>query len=64
MENLNDQLWPWDGGGPPGNQGSGDVYPYYPFFSPDDIVTAADTLDFRRLATYDTLSNRFCEAAT
>ncbi len=58
-ENLNDRLWPWDGGESiPANQGPGDVISLLPVLSPDDIVTAADTLDFRKYGyTYDTLSN-------
>lgn len=56
-ENLNDRLWPWDGGESTSvNQGSGDQLSLLPALSPDDIVTAADTLDFRKYGyTYDTL---------
>lgn len=56
-ENLNDRLWPWDGGeSTPANQGSGDQLSLLPALSQDDIVTAADTLDFSKYGyTYDTL---------
>lgn len=48
-ENLNDRLWPWDGGeSTPANWGPGDLLSLLPVFSSDDIVTAADTLDFRK----------------
>lgn len=58
-ENLNDRMWPWDGGeSTPVNQGSGDQLSLLPFLSPDDIVTPADTLDFEKYGyTYDTLSD-------
>ncbi len=58
-ENLNDRMWPWDGGeSTPVNQGSGDQLSLLPFLSPDDIVTPADTLDFKKYGyTYDTLSD-------
>ncbi|NMG20557.1 tyrosinase family protein [Brasilonema bromeliae] len=56
-ENLNDRLWPWDGGESiPANWTPGDLFSLLPSFSPDDIVTPADTLNFRKYAyTYDTL---------
>ncbi|GAB1541410.1 hypothetical protein NUACC21_40810 [Scytonema sp. NUACC21] len=55
-ENLNDRLWPWDGGeSTPANWGPGNLLALLPAFSPDDIVTNADTLDFRKYGTYDTL---------
>jgi tyrosinase len=55
--NLNDRMWPWDGGqSTPGNIGSGDQVSLLPHFPPDYIVTPADVLDFRKLGyTYDTL---------
>lgn len=58
-ENLNDRLWPWDGGeSTPGNL-SGDILSLLPFLSPHDIVTPADTLDFRKYGyTYDTLGTQ------
>jgi tyrosinase len=58
-ENLNDRMWPWDGGeSTPVNQGSGDQLSLLPFLSSDDIVTPADTLDFKKYGyTYDTLSD-------
>lgn len=57
-ENLNDRLWPWDGGqSTSANQGPGDVLSFLPALSADDIVTAADTLDFQKYGyTYDTLN--------
>lgn len=57
-ENLNDRLWPWDGGeSTPVNQGWGDQLSLLPNLSQDDIVTAADTLDFSKYGyTYDTLT--------
>jgi tyrosinase len=55
-ENLNDRLWPWDGGESiPANWTPGDLLSLLPAVSPDDIVTPADTLDFRKYGTYDTL---------
>ena len=56
-ENLNDRMWPWDGGeSSPMNMGQGDMLSSLPVSSPDDIVTPADTLDFRKYGyTYDTL---------
>lgn len=56
-ENLNDRLWPWDGGESiPANWTPGDLLSLLPSFSPDDIVTPGDTLDFRKYGyTYDTL---------
>ncbi|MDF5729064.1 MAG: tyrosinase family protein [Rhizonema sp. PD38] len=56
-ENLNDRLWPWDGGeSTPANWGPGNLLSYIPSFSPDDIVTPATTLNFRKYGyTYDTL---------
>ena len=57
-ENLNDRLWPWDGGeSTPANQGPGDILSFLPALSPEDIITAADTLDFKHYGyTYDTLN--------
>ena len=57
-ENLNDRLWPWDGGeSTPANQGPGDILSFLPSLSPEDIITAADTLDFKHYGyTYDTLN--------
>lgn len=54
-ENLNDRLWPWDGGeSTPANWGPGDLLSLLPAFSPDDIVTPADTLDYRKYGyTYE-----------
>ncbi|WP_017317186.1 tyrosinase family protein [Mastigocladopsis repens] len=56
-ENLNDRLWPWDGGESiPANWGPGNLLSLLPTFSPNDIVTPADTLNFRKYGyTYDTL---------
>lgn len=58
-ENLNDRLWPWDAGeSTPVNMGSADVLSLLPAVSPDDIVTPADTLDFKKYGyTYDTFNN-------
>lgn len=55
--NLNDPMWPWDGGQSiPGNFGQGNALSLLPHFDPNDIVTPADVLDFRKLGyTYDTL---------
>lgn len=57
-ENLNDRMWPWDGGeSTPTNWGPGDSLSLLPVFSPDDIVTPRDTLNFRKYRyTYDTLT--------
>ncbi len=56
-ENLNDRMWPWDGGeSTPMNMGAGDTLSLLPVLSPNDIVTPADTLDFSKYGyTYDTL---------
>ena len=56
-ENLNDRMWPWDGGeSTPANGGPGDSLSLLPVFSANDIVTPRDTLDFRKYRyTYDTL---------
>ncbi|BAZ49039.1 tyrosinase [Nostoc sp. NIES-4103] len=56
--NLNDRMWPWDGGQSiPMNMGPGNLYDYLPKFDKDDIVTPADTLNVasRYDYTYDTL---------
>ncbi|WP_238360816.1 tyrosinase family protein [Iningainema tapete] len=57
-ENLNDRLWPWDGGeSTPANWVQGDLLSLVPAFSPDDIVTPKDTLKFRKYGyTYDTFN--------
>lgn len=54
--NLNDPMWPWDGGkSMPMNEKLADLLSYLPTFDPNDIVTPADVLDFRKLGyTYDT----------
>ncbi|HLP90106.1 MAG TPA: tyrosinase family protein [Nostocaceae cyanobacterium] len=54
--NLNDPMWPWDGGlSTPSNFGNGTILSYLPKFASDDIVTPADMLDYRKLGyTYDT----------
>lgn len=56
-ENLNDRLWPWDGGeSTPANWGPGNLLSLLPAFSPDDIVTARDTLDLRKYGySYDSV---------
>lgn len=58
-ENLNDRLWPWDGGeSTPANQGGKDQLSLLPILSLDDVVTAANTLDYTKYGyTYDTLTN-------
>jgi tyrosinase len=55
--NLNDPMWPWDGGlSTPMNRGPGNLRSYLPPFAVDDVVTPADNLDITRLGyTYDTL---------
>ena len=65
-ENLNDRLWPWDGGeSTPANQGPGDVLSLLPVLSQEDIVTPADTLDFRKYGyTYDTITNSETKSAS
>ncbi|BAY48152.1 tyrosinase [Scytonema sp. HK-05] len=59
--NLNDRMWPWDGGqSTPRNLGRVDVKLYLPAFAPDDIVTPRDTLSVRKYGyTYDTLVKKF-----
>lgn len=56
-ENLNDRMWPWDGGeSTPANLGPGEVLSLLPAQSSDDIVTPKHTLDFSKYGyTYDTL---------
>ncbi|MBW4594013.1 MAG: tyrosinase family protein [Brasilonema angustatum HA4187-MV1] len=58
--NLNDKMWPWDGGDSiPGSIGSTDVQPYLPVIAPNDIVRPIDTLNWRKYGyTYDTLLKR------
>ncbi len=58
--NLNDRMWPWDGGqSTPGTIGPGDILSLLPKFTPNDIVTPKDTLDLRTYGyTYDTLRHR------
>ena len=53
--NLTDPMWPWDGGmSTPLAKGLGDLLSLLPVFSPDDIVTPADLMDYRKLGyTYD-----------
>jgi tyrosinase len=65
-ENLNDRMWPWDGGeSTPANLGSANLLSLLPVLSPDDIVTPADTLDFRQYGyTYETLSDAGTESAS
>ena len=56
--NLNDPMWPWDGGqSTPGLLASVNLQPYLLSFAPEDIVTPRDTLDLKRYGyTYDTLT--------
>ena len=55
--NLNDPMWPWDGGlSTPGSIGPGDSLSYLPRFLNSDIVTPANTLNVNKYGyTYDTL---------
>jgi tyrosinase len=55
--NLNDKMWPWDGGDSiPGSIGNTDIRPYLPVIAPDDIVRAKDALGVRKYGyIYDTL---------
>jgi tyrosinase len=55
--NLNDRMWPWDGGDSiPGSVGSIDIRPYLPVIAPDDIVRPIDALGVRKYGyIYDTL---------
>lgn len=57
--NLNDRMWPWDGGqSVPGNIGPGNVSAYLPHFPEDMILTPADMLDYTSLGySYDTSSS-------
>jgi tyrosinase len=54
--NLNDRMWPWDGGfSTPSNFGNGKILSLLPKYGSNDIVTPADVLDYRKLGyTYDT----------
>ena len=56
--NLNDRMWPWDGGqSTPRNIGPGDLLSALPVNAPDDIVTPANVLKIRELGyRYDTTS--------
>lgn len=57
---LNDRMWPWDGGDSiPGSVGSIDIKPYLPLIKPNDILTPNDTLNLSNYHyTYDTLVNK------
>ncbi|MBX9258343.1 tyrosinase family protein [Desmonostoc muscorum CCALA 125] len=57
--NLNDPMWPWDGGqSTPGKIGPGDIRSLLPNFARNDIVTPKDTLNLRNYGyTYDTLKH-------
>ena len=59
--NLNDPMWPWDSGqSQPANFGPGDFVSLIPEYMQDDVVTPADTLDFREYGyVYDTLIEDF-----
>lgn len=56
--NLNDRMWPWDGGDSSvGMMGSVDLPSILPTIEPDDLVTPADTLDISDYGyTYDTFA--------
>jgi tyrosinase len=64
--NLNDPMWPWDGGlSTPGTIGPGDILSYLPDLAPNDIVRPVDTLDIARYGyTYDTLVTSVPEPAS
>jgi len=48
-KNLNDPMWPWDGGlSQPGNLGPGDFASLLTSYAPDDIVTPSNTLNYRK----------------
>jgi tyrosinase len=55
--NLNDPMWPWDGGlSTPMNIGPGDLLSYLPHFAKNDVTTVADVLNISKLGyTYDTI---------
>ncbi|BAZ31278.1 tyrosinase [Cylindrospermum sp. NIES-4074] len=54
--NLNDPMWPWDGGISTPVTKLKNLLSYLPVFSPDDIVRPVDVLDYRKLGyTYQTL---------
>ncbi len=57
---LNDRMWPWDGGAStPGSIGDIDITPYLPLLPSDDIVKVSDTLNLNNYHyTYDTLVNK------
>ncbi len=54
--NLNDPMWPWDGGlSTPMNMGPGNLLSYLPSLATNDVVKPTDVLDFRQLGyKYDT----------
>lgn len=54
---LNDKMWPWDGGAStPGSVSDIDITPYLPLLTPDDIVKVSDALNLSNYQyTYDTL---------
>ncbi|MBW4671404.1 MAG: tyrosinase family protein [Cyanomargarita calcarea GSE-NOS-MK-12-04C] len=64
--NLNDKMWPWDGGDSiPGFIGSTDIRPYLPIFASSDIVRPIDTLELGKYSyTYDTLVKKVPETTS
>ncbi|AFY55832.1 tyrosinase family protein [Rivularia sp. PCC 7116] len=57
---LNDRMWPWDGGASiPGSVSDIDITPYLPSIAPEDIVKVSDTLNLSDYHyTYDTIVNK------
>lgn len=57
---LNDRMWPWDGGASiPGSIDDTDITPYLPSIAPGDIVKVSDTLNLSDYHyTYDTIANK------
>jgi tyrosinase len=64
--NLNDKMWPWDGGDSmPGLIGSTDIRPYLPLFASSDIVRPIDTLGLGKYSyTYDTFVKQVPETTS
>jgi tyrosinase len=64
--NLNDPMWPWDGGlSTAGSVGSIDIQPYLPDIALSDIVRPRDALDVSKYGyTYDTLVQKVPEPSS
>ncbi|MEC4818532.1 MAG: tyrosinase family protein [Scytonema sp. PMC 1069.18] len=64
--NLNDPMWPWDGGlSYPGTIGSTEIQPYLATYAPDDVVRPINALNWLKYGyTYDTLVKKVPESSS